>query len=319
MELKGESSVDFYRKLLTSAKIFLTEVDGRSSTSISESTSRCQSATASVCQSSISIDSKDIDQQLISTRQRCHQRLLTCSRKKLRLLSLQEQNDKRHLGFKKFVDNLDEKRSANIRRYQLELRDYLLKRLEADRLRQEVDLLNMKIDQLKEEKKCYSNLIDIVQKAIPLFPPGLLQGGSDGVKSLILRYQTLVETKSGFEQRDLSKEKQERRHQLQRLILEHNTRIAKLSTRLAQLHDKLNDLQKTESINEEKFINKTDTKRSTTTVISQLELSINYLFDRYRLVHQIKTTTTDQTISEKLRTIQDFILYRIDLVQKAKS
>ncbi|CAF3104675.1 unnamed protein product, partial [Rotaria sp. Silwood2] len=148
-------------------------------------------------------------------------------------------------------------------RYQIELRDYLLKRLEADRLRQELDLLNIKIDQLKEEKKCYSNLIDIVQKAIPLFPSGLLQGGSDGVKSLILRYQTLVETKSSFEQRDFSKEKQERRQKLQILILEHNTRIAKLSTRLAQLHNKLNDLKKNESIKEEQLINKTDSKRST--------------------------------------------------------
>ncbi|CAF4731117.1 unnamed protein product, partial [Rotaria sp. Silwood2] len=128
----------------------------------------------------------------------------------------------------------------------------------------------------------------------------LLQGGSDGVKSLILRYQTLVETKSSFEQRDFSKEKQERRQKLQILILEHNTRIAKLSTRLAQLHNKLNDLKKNESIKEEQLINKTDSKRSTTTILSQIELSINYLYDRYRLIHQIKTTTIDQTLAQKL-------------------
>jgi hypothetical protein len=35
---------------------------------------------------------------------------------------------------------------------------------------------------------------------------GLLQGGPDGIKSLILRYQTLVETKNDFQQRDFSKE-----------------------------------------------------------------------------------------------------------------
>lgn len=91
MEINEESSVIFYRKLLNSAKVFLTEIDQISSTSKSESTSRCQSASPSHSQSSISIDSKDIDQQLISTRQRCHQRLLACSRKKLRLLALQEQ------------------------------------------------------------------------------------------------------------------------------------------------------------------------------------------------------------------------------------
>ncbi|CAF1062633.1 unnamed protein product [Rotaria sordida] len=316
MEIKEESPVDYYRKLLNSAKIFLTEVDIRSSTNLSEKKSPSQ--TRSESPQSVSIDSKEIDNQLILTRQRCHQRLLTCSRKKLRLLSLQQQNDKRHLGFKKFVDNLDEKRCGNIRRYQIELRDYLLKRLEADRLRQEVYLLNIKIDQLKQEKKCYSYLIDIVQKAIPLFPPGLLQGGSDGVKSLILRYQTLVETKSSFEQRDFSKEKQERRQEIQRLILEHNTRIARLSTRLARLHDQLNDLQKNESIKEEQLIYKIDSKRSTATILSQLESSINYLYDRYRLIHQIKTTTTDQTSAQKLRVIQEFILYRIDLVQRAK-
>jgi hypothetical protein len=88
---KRSSSVDFYRKLLHSAKVFLTEVDGRSSTSssIDESVSSIQSDSTSP--SSVSINNGDIDKQLILTRQECHQRLLTCSRKKLRLLSLQEQ------------------------------------------------------------------------------------------------------------------------------------------------------------------------------------------------------------------------------------
>jgi len=89
MEIEESSSVDFYRKLLHSAKVFLTEVDVRSSTSNNESVSRNPSI--SISPSSISINSPNIDQQLISTRQQCHQRLLTCSRKKLRLLSLQEQ------------------------------------------------------------------------------------------------------------------------------------------------------------------------------------------------------------------------------------
>jgi hypothetical protein len=63
-----------------------------------------------------------------------------------------------------------------------------------------------RIDELKEEKEHYSHITNIVEKAIPLFPAGLLQGGSDGIKSLILRYQTLVETKYQFEQRDFSNE-----------------------------------------------------------------------------------------------------------------
>ena len=50
--------------------------------------------------------------------------------------------------------------------------------------------------------------MDIVKKAIPLFPPGSLQGGSDGVKSLLSRYETLVQTKEDFEQRDFSQEVQ---------------------------------------------------------------------------------------------------------------
>ncbi len=90
MEIEKETSGDFYRKLLHSAKIFLTEVDERSSTSASSSVSQSQSRSVSSSLSS-SINSKDIDQQLTSTRQQSLQRLLTCSRKKLRLLSLQEQ------------------------------------------------------------------------------------------------------------------------------------------------------------------------------------------------------------------------------------
>ncbi len=95
-----------------------------------------------------------------------------------------------------------------------------------------------------------------------LFIKGLLQGGSDGVKSLILRYETLVQNKTDLQQRDFSKEKQERRLKLQQLILDHNTRIAKISTRIAQLHDQLNQFQRKESMREEKFINQIDIKRT---------------------------------------------------------
>jgi len=95
-----------------------------------------------------------------------------------------------------------------------------------------------------------------------LFKKGLLQGGSDGVKSLILRYETLVQNKNDLQQRDFSKEKQEQRLKLQQLILDHNTRIAKISTRIAQLHDQLNQYQRKESMREEKFINQIDIRRT---------------------------------------------------------
>jgi hypothetical protein len=99
MEIDEISSPIFYRKLLNSAKIFLTEVDGRSSTSVNESVSRSQSRSSLSPSSSVSINNRDINKDLISTRQECHQRLLTCSRKKLRLLSLQEQVRKKKILF----------------------------------------------------------------------------------------------------------------------------------------------------------------------------------------------------------------------------
>jgi hypothetical protein len=91
MEIANESRGDFYRKLLSHARIFLTEVDGKSSGSVSESQSRSVSPSSSSIILTKSNNCSQINDQLISTRQRCHQRLLTCSRKKLRLLSLQEQ------------------------------------------------------------------------------------------------------------------------------------------------------------------------------------------------------------------------------------
>jgi len=45
-------------------------------------------------------------------------------------------------------------------------------------------------------------------------------------------------------------------------MLDHNTRIAKLSTRIAQLHDQLNNFQKKESMIEGKLINQIDIKRT---------------------------------------------------------
>ena len=66
--------------------------------------------------------------------------------------------------------------------------------------------ISIRLDQLNEEKKQYLPIIDIVQKAIPLFLPGSLQGGADGVVALVSRYETLVQTKNDFQQRDYSKE-----------------------------------------------------------------------------------------------------------------
>lgn len=331
-----ELKVDYYRQLLKRSQTFLTELDDKSGlneTSRSTFSSRSNSNSNSNLfrsKSSLNIrhsssstltsskSSSTIDEQLIETRQRCHQRLLTCSRRKLRLLSLQEQNEKRHLGFKRFIDNLDDKRSSNIRRYQIELRDYLLNRLETDRLKEEMIFIKEKIDHLKEEKKNYLSIIDLVQKSIPLFPLGTLQGGTEGIRSLILRYQTLVETKEYFQQRDFSKEKQDKRRELQLLILSHHTNIAKLNTRLSQLHQYLNDLQKTESIKEEEMFYQMDFDRIHNTTLSQLLSSINYLYDRYRLPFQLKQSKSNLNPRDKLKIIQDFILYRSDLIQRTK-
>lgn len=108
------SKGDFYRQLLKQSRLFLTEVDENAdlqensrstfssrSTSTSTSTSpprptarnhrRANSALALRSSSSSSPSRHPVDDQLVDTRQRCHQRLLTCSRKKLRLLNLQEQ------------------------------------------------------------------------------------------------------------------------------------------------------------------------------------------------------------------------------------
>lgn len=88
MEIEKHSSPQFYRQLLNSAKIFLTELDDRSQSSASDD-SYLNNQKNFVSQS-LTTDS-NINTQLKTTRQECHQRLLTCSRKKLRLLSLQEQ------------------------------------------------------------------------------------------------------------------------------------------------------------------------------------------------------------------------------------
>ena len=88
---ENESRAGFYRALLKRSKTFLTEIsDDRSINSDEKSESTNENS-----YSSLSLISKlkrdSIDEQLISTRSECHQRLLTCSRKKLRLLTLQQQ------------------------------------------------------------------------------------------------------------------------------------------------------------------------------------------------------------------------------------
>ncbi len=86
-----KSNGNFYRKFLNNEKVFLTEVNGRSSSNSSSSESLLIDQSRSLTPSSISIKSEEINDKLLSTRQECRQRLITCSRKKLSLLEFQEQ------------------------------------------------------------------------------------------------------------------------------------------------------------------------------------------------------------------------------------
>ena len=76
-----------------------------------------------------------------------------------------------------------------------------------------------RIDQLKEEKKRYSKVTDIVQQAIPFLPSGciamlsqslvtssllagVLQADQDPMKGLYLRYETLLDNKQRLQRND---------------------------------------------------------------------------------------------------------------------
>ena len=98
--LQGEhqsSRGEFYRQLLVQTRVFLTELDvdddrqssipSRSDTSKRNELFRSASAVSFSRPTTASSGNEEFT----STRQRCHQRLLACSRKKLRLLTIQEQ------------------------------------------------------------------------------------------------------------------------------------------------------------------------------------------------------------------------------------
>ena len=85
---ESPSRADFYRQLLLQSRIFLTELDDEQSSTPSR---RAKSASSLRSSPSSLRPSKEGNEEFSSTRQRCYQRLLACSRKKLRLLTIQEQ------------------------------------------------------------------------------------------------------------------------------------------------------------------------------------------------------------------------------------
>ncbi|UJR34863.1 hypothetical protein I4U23_027642 [Adineta vaga] len=98
-------------------------------------------------------------------------------------------------------------------------------------------------------------------------------------------------------------------------LQQHSLKITQLSTRYAQLSNELLLLEIQVHNQEQKLIFQMDLNRNRTQTISQLEACINSLFERYRLIHQTKPTS-DYTMKEKLKSIQDFILNRMDLVNR---
>jgi hypothetical protein len=93
MDVQRESRGDFYRQLLVHSRVFLTELDQQTSTSRSHSPTmrRAQSVSPPMQRVPSAASTTDGDELLMAMRQQCQQRLLACSRRKLRLLALQEQ------------------------------------------------------------------------------------------------------------------------------------------------------------------------------------------------------------------------------------
>ncbi|CAF1367455.1 unnamed protein product [Adineta ricciae] len=296
----NESKVLLYKSLLEYSKVFLTEIplqQSRSS-SVNESISRDEKEISSTRSSF-----NEIDKDLLSKREDCQQRLSLCSRRKLSLLAFQDKNDKQHSKFQKFIDDSNLKRSKSLRQYQIELRDYLFKRLEGDQLKQQYDQLNHELYELDQQRKLY-------------LPYRLLQDASNDAKSLILRYNTLYDVKKLLNDRDYQNEKTEKINEKERFKEKQKLEMTQLETRCAQLYEQLTYLKNQVNNQEQKLIEQMDLRRNRTQTISRIESCIYYLYERYCLPHQIKQIKGDCSIAEKLKTIQDFILYRIDLVNR---
>ena len=83
----NESKNFFYKTILENSKVFLTEIPFKENRSLSLN----ESIQSENDQISIKSNSDNLHQDLIFKRNDCHQRLSLCSRKKLSLLSFQEQ------------------------------------------------------------------------------------------------------------------------------------------------------------------------------------------------------------------------------------
>jgi hypothetical protein len=119
LDEEKESPALLYRSLLQYSQVFLTEIPRRESRSVSINESINSNRDEPIRPSTASSDSNDTHHQLLSTRQKCQQRLAVCSRRKLSLLTFQEQVNLSHIdkGFIcdfRMINNIKDFKSSSM-------------------------------------------------------------------------------------------------------------------------------------------------------------------------------------------------------------
>ncbi|XP_029688793.1 uncharacterized protein CCDC197 [Takifugu rubripes] len=287
---------------------------------VKESSSRVLEAGVNTLQRTLLLKKKaeldQVDEQLSRKRDEFTSRMEDLANKRSELKLKQQQNRETVMKFEKFVADNEAKRNRALKKYEAAQEENISKQSEIEELTEELKLLKIRQQVLKEKIGKYKIYEDYLLKTLDYFPSSYLDHGSQpSVMSIIRRHEALSVTNRELRKRlgHAEEEVQQGSQQLQSMKREHNVKKLMGIKELSELQSELDSLKEENKQMEDKLLMQHGLSRDKVEEVGRLLMGINNLAEQcYLTAHgplqnmtvlsmmdMVKEYVTDKSETEK--------------------
>ncbi|XP_056914144.1 coiled-coil domain-containing protein 42 homolog [Takifugu flavidus] len=287
---------------------------------VKESSSRVLEAGVNTLQRTLLLKKKaeldQVDEQLSRKRDEFTSRMEDLANKRSELKLKQQQNRETVMKFEKFVADNEAKRNRALKKYEAAQEENISKQSEIEELTEELKLLKIRQQVLKEKIGKYKIYEDYLLKTLDYFPSSYLDHGSQpSVMSIIRRHEALSVTNRELRKRlgHAEEEVEQGSQQLQSMKREHNVKKLMGIKELSELQSELDSLKEENKQMEDKLLMQHGLSRDKVEEVGRLLMGINNLAEQcYLTAHgplqnmtvlsmmdMVKEYVTDKSETEK--------------------
>lgn len=269
----------------------------------------------------IIVDEKEVTKDLVLKRKEFEDRVQKCKNKQNALMLKQQNNQAVVDQYSQFINEKEVIRKKAVVKYQNELKNRMQKILEYDVLVQQLDKVKRQHHDLDETVTRDKKYKDFLTKAIELLPESYLESGDSKYVTLMMRHQTLYESNLDlFEDLICNADKLKAlRLEYERLVLQHNSNIMTVNSKLGELQKIKDDITMKNIRNEEDYYKNGDKRRRDVLFIANVYSGIENLSEKCRDSYRINPPNIDNMSNiERLDLIKTYLIKQMAVMKLVK-